>query len=251
MPKAQQIVILAGGLATRLRPLTETIPKALIPIHNLPFVHYQLDWLARCGITRVVFSIGYLGHLIRDFVQDGARWGLKVQYVDEGSELQGTAGALRLALDQNLLEDRFLVTYGDSFLPIAFHELAEQFCKQSRPALMSILKNDEKWDTSNVCFDGDAVTLYDKKHPSPKPKAMQYIDYGVSAFQKAVIESQVPSGQKADLADLFHKLSTQNLLAGYEVKERFYEIGSHSGIHDFESYTQTNAYRSATSRVQT
>jgi NDP-sugar pyrophosphorylase family protein len=228
-----QCVILAGGLATRMRPLTEKIPKALIPIQaDKPFAEYQLKWLAGHGVTDVVFSIGYKGEMIRDAIGDGSRFGLKIVYVDEGSELKGTAGALRKAYDQGVLDNNFLVTYGDSFLPVDFGAIFETFKKTGLPALMAVFRNEEKFDTSNVCYEVGRVTLYDK-WIKEKPTAMKYIDYGLSAFSQDLIVREVKAGEKADLADLFHRLSAQGKLAGYEVTQRFYEIGSPAGLADF------------------
>lgn len=238
MKTMRQIIILAGGLGTRLRPITETIPKAMVPVLDKPFVDYQLDWLAKCGLTDVVLSIGYLGSQIQDYVGNGSRWNLRVQYVEEGANLRGTAGALRLVFDSGLLEDRFLVTYGDSFLPIDYGAVWTDFQGRSELALMTVLKNSNLWDTSNACFEAGRVTLYDKKAPLPKPDAMKYIDYGLSAFQRSVIRDRIPSGVKADLADLFHHLSLEGELAGIEVQDRFYEVGSLQGLKDFEDFVQ-------------
>ena len=230
-----QIVILAGGLGTRLRPLTEEIPKAMIPILGKPFIDFQLKLLARCGIQEVILSTGYLGHLIEEFVRDGRDWNLKVTYVNEGANLRGTGGALRLIYDQGLLHDRFLVTYGDSYLPISYRDIWQDFGNRTESALMTVLHNGEKWDASNACFDGKNVILYDKKI-QPKPTAMQFIDYGLSAFSSAIIEQEIPKNEKFDLGVLFNRLSIHRRLAGIEVKERFYEIGSVKGIQDLEGY---------------
>lgn len=237
-----QIVVLAGGLGTRLGSITQKIPKALVPIHGIPFIDYQLKWLAKSGIQEVILSTGYLSGMIQDYVQTGKKWGLEVTYVDEGSQLRGTGGALRLIYDQGLLQERFLVTYGDSFLPISFKNVWEYFQRCSEPALMTVLKNHGKWDSSNVCFQDRKVTLYDKKARDPKPAQMEYIDYGLTAFQKNIIPRFFKSGEKADLADLFHQLSLEGLLAGYEVQERFYEIGSFQGIVDLETYLNSSTY---------
>ncbi|MGZ3687525.1 MAG: nucleotidyltransferase family protein [Bdellovibrionota bacterium] len=231
-----QCVILAGGLATRMRPITETIPKALIPVGDRPFIDYQLEDLARQGVTDIVLCLGYLGQMVRDHVGDGSRFGLRVEYTDEGKELRGTAGAIRLALDQGVLEPWFLILYGDSFLPIRFREVWESFEKSGNPALMTVLRNTGKWDQSNACFDRGMVTLYDKRLEK-KPEAMQYIDYGLSVVNRELFEA-VPPGVKADLADIFHGLSTRGELTGFEVHERFYEIGSPSGLNDFKSFVQ-------------
>jgi MurNAc alpha-1-phosphate uridylyltransferase len=232
-----QIVILAGGLGTRLRPLTEQIPKAMIPILGKPFMDFQLRLLSRCGIQEVILSTGYLGEMIKEFVRDGRDWNLKVTYVNEGKNLRGTGGALRLIYDHGLLREHFLVTYGDSYLPISYRDIWQEFSKRTEPALMTVLRNGEKWDASNSCFDGENVTLYDKKI-QPKPKEMQFIDYGLSAFSKALIGQEIPKDQKFDLATLLNQLSINKQLAGLEVKERFYEVGSLQGIQDLEAYLQ-------------
>jgi len=233
-----QCLILAGGLATRMRPITETIPKAMIPVDGKPFVDHQLAWLAAHGVTDVVLSIGYLGGAIRDHVGDGAALGLRVRYVDEGTRLRGTAGAVRLAYDEGVLEPRFLVTYGDSFLPIDFAAVWRAFEASGAPALMTVFHNEGRWDTSNVIFDDQSglVTLYDKQRRTRPPESFSFIDYGLSAFQRQVIADGVPAGATADLADLFHALSLRGQLAGRKVSQRFYEIGSPAGLEDFTAW---------------
>lgn len=231
-----QCVILAGGLATRMRPLTETIPKALIPVEAKPFVDHQLAWLAAHGVTEAVLSIGYLGGAIRDHVGDGARFGLRVRYVDEGPKLRGTAGAVRLALDEGVLEPRFLLTYGDSFLPVDFAAVGRAHAASGAPALMTVFHNQGRWDTSNVVLEGDKVALYDKQRRTRPPETFRFIDYGLSAFERRVIADEIPSGVTADLADLFHRLSVRGDLAGLEVHQRFYEIGSPAGLEDFGAW---------------
>jgi NDP-sugar pyrophosphorylase family protein len=239
-----QCVILAGGLATRMRPLTETIPKALIPVAGRPFIDHQLDWMAAHGVTRVVLSVGYRGQMLRDHVGDGAARGLTIQVVDEGERLRGTAGALRLALDQGALEPTFLVTYGDSFLPIDFARVWRQFQRADRPALMTVFKNAGRWDRSNVIYGADegTVKLYDKHHRIRPAADFEYIDYGLQAMRREVIERRVPpfvdGGEetKSDLAELFQALSVAGELAGVEIAERFFEIGSPAGLQDFERW---------------
>jgi NDP-sugar pyrophosphorylase family protein len=233
-----QCVILAGGRATRMRPLTDRIPKALIPAGGRPFVDHQLDWLAGHGVTDVVICIGYRGDAIRAHL-DGNRapgQSLRIRFVDEGDDLRGTAGALRLALDQGALEESFLVTYGDSFLPIDFGQVFRAHAEAGKPALMAVFRNDGRWDTSNVIFDGRLVTLYDKQRTTRPPSDFTFIDYGLSALSRQVIADEVPAGAVADLAALFHRLSVQGALAGLAVTERFYEIGSPAGLEDFERW---------------
>jgi NDP-sugar pyrophosphorylase family protein len=233
-----QCVILPGGRATRMRPLTDTIPKALIPAGGRPFLDHQLGWLASHGVTDVVLCVGYRADAIRahlDATSD-ARRGLRLRLVDEGDDLRGTAGALRLALDEGALEPAFLVTYGDSFLPIDMAEVFRAFSACGRPALMTVFRNDGRWDTSNAIFDGRLVTLYDKQRQARPAADFAFIDYGLSALQRRVIEDEIPPGAHADLAALFNRLSVRGALAGFEVKRRFYEIGSPAGLEDFERW---------------
>jgi NDP-sugar pyrophosphorylase family protein len=241
-----QCLILAGGLATRMRPLTETIPKALIPITDVPFVDHQLRWMAAHGVTRVVLSVGYRGDMLRDHVGDGARFGLaEVQVVDEGTALRGTAGALRLALDQGVLDEAFLVTYGDSFLPIDFAPVWDAFLTSGAPALMTVFHNAGRWDTSNVIYRDGRVELYDKRRATRPAAEFQFIDYGLLAMKRSVIATRVPAprapDEKADLADLMHALSRAGELAGLEIRERFFEIGSPEGLEDFEAWMRARS----------
>ena len=233
-----QCVILAGGRATRMRPLTDQIPKALIPAGGRPFVDHQLGWLAGHGVTDVVMCIGYRGDAIRAHLggDDGPRHGLRIRFVDEGDDLRGTAGALRLALDAGVLDESFLVTYGDSFLPIAFGDVFRAHAGAGKPALMTVFRNDGRWDTSNVIFDGRMVTLYDKERRTRPASDFTFIDYGLSALSRQVVADELPLGARADLAALFHELSVRGSLAGLEVAQRFYEIGSPAGLEDFERW---------------
>ena len=223
------IAILAGGLATRLRPLTERIPKALVEVAGRPFVDWQLELLASAGIKRVVFCVGYLGEIIEAHVGDGARFGLEVAYSYDGPTLLGTGGALRQALP--LLGEKFLVLYGDSYLPIDYAAVTEAFLKSSKPGLMTVLKNEGRWDSCNVWMDGGEIRLYDKKARLPE---MQHIDYGLTAFRSEVFSQR--SAEAFDLAEVMRELVTKNEMAAFEVTERFYEIGSPAGIADLDAY---------------
>src|SRR5271157_6074426 len=155
-----QCVILAGGLGTRMRQLTGDRPKTLLPVGGFPFAFYQLDWLAQHGVTDVVYSIGFQGHLIQEYVGDGSRWGLRVRYVADGKELCGTAGALRRAFDADVLRDWFFVLYGDSFLPFDLRRLADAFLAQARPAMMTVYRNEGRFYSSNVHFVHGVVRIY-------------------------------------------------------------------------------------------
>jgi NDP-sugar pyrophosphorylase family protein len=230
-----QCVILAGGLGTRMWPEARSVPKTLLPVQDRPFADWQLNWLAASGIETVVYCIGYLGHEVRDFVGNGARWGLKVGYVDEGEELRGTAGALRLALDEGALDEDFLVLYGDSWLQVNPASVLRYARGRSEPALMTVFRNDGRWDTSNVVFDGDLVARYEKGL-DPRPEEMRWIDYGLTALRRDLIGSRVPPASVQDLATLCTALAREGRLVGYEVTERFYEIGSVEGRDELEHF---------------
>ena len=228
-------VILAGGLGTRMRPATEQTPKTLLHVAGRPFADRQLEWLHSEGVRRVVYSVGFLGDSIRVHVGDGARFGLRVDYVDEGDRLLGTGGALRLAAGSGLLQDTFFVLNGDSFLTVDLHEVERAFHDRGRPALMTLLRNRDRWDPSNAILRDGLVVLYDKGRPAERVAEMEWIDYGLSILNTSVITGAVRQAGVADLADVMRDLSVRGQLAGYEVTERFYEIGSPEGLRDLEA----------------
>jgi N-acetyl-alpha-D-muramate 1-phosphate uridylyltransferase len=230
-----QCVILAGGLGTRMQSVTQTLPKSLLPVGEHPFLKYQLDALEKQGVQRAVLCIGHQGDKIRAYVEEAGPRKLTVEFVDEGTSLKGTGGAVRLVFDSGKLEPVFMVIYGDSFLPIDFRQVWNYFQTREEPALMTVLRNEERWDHSNASFQGDKVTLYDKKI-HPKPAEMRYIDYGLTLWRRSAIEREIPRGEPYDLADLLGTLSRRGELAGYEVTQRFYEIGSPAGLADFRQF---------------
>lgn len=216
-------------------PRTEAVPKTLLTVAGRPFAEWQLDWLAGAGFTDVVYSIGHLGHLISETLGDGDRWGLRISYVDEGQELRGTAGALRLAADRGVLAESFCVVNGDSYLQVDPAEVLSAFRSRPEPALMTVYRNAGRWDGSNVILDGDRVGCYRKGLADP-PAAMQWIDYGLLAFDASLILERVPATGRADLAPLCTDLSAEGRLAAFRVAERFYEIGSPLGLADLERH---------------
>jgi NDP-sugar pyrophosphorylase family protein len=218
-----------------MRPTTDSIPKTLIPVGGVAFADHQLRWLAGDGVDRIVYCIGYRGDQIREYVGNGGRWGVSVDFVDEGDELRGTAGALRLALDEGVLHDRFFVLYGDSYLPIALAPVWKAFDEAGLPALMTVLRNAGRWDRSNAVVEDGLVTTYDKSSADANV-SLEWIDYGLSVLDRSVVESRVPRGAVADLADLYPELSTAGLLAAFEVHERFFEIGSPGGLADLDVF---------------
>jgi MurNAc alpha-1-phosphate uridylyltransferase len=223
------IAILAGGLATRLRPATETIPKALIDINGEPFISHQLRLLKDAGAERVVICIGHLGDSIREFVGDGRRFGLEVEYSPDGPELRGTAGAIRNALP--LLGEQFFVLYGDSYLPCDYRAVERTFLESGQAGLMTVFRNQNRWEQSNVEFVEGRIVAYDKRLITDR---MEYVDYGLSIFHKsAFATSGVPA---TDLATVFQELIAGGKLAGFEVRERFYEVGSWNGIQTLRAH---------------
>jgi N-acetyl-alpha-D-muramate 1-phosphate uridylyltransferase len=224
------VAILAGGLATRLKPITETIPKALVDVAGRPFILRQLAYLRDQGVGRVVLCVGYLGEQIRDVVGDGAACGLAVSYSQDWPNLLGTGGALKKALP--LLDSQFLVLYGDSYLPIDFNAVEQDFIASGKPALMTVQRNADQWDKSNVLFSNHAIVEYNKRAPTA---AMKHIDYGLGAISAQVLADE-DTAEAFDLADVYHRLSVAGQLAGYEVQERFYEIGSHKGLAEAADY---------------
>jgi MurNAc alpha-1-phosphate uridylyltransferase len=227
-----QTVVLAGGLGTRMRPATETLPKALLPVAGRAFTDWQLDLLAARGVRDVLLCVGHLGEQIEAHVGDGSRWGVSVRYSHEDGALLGTGGALRLARERNLLDEEFFVLYGDSYLPVDFDEVAAAFRDSRAPALMTVYRNEGRLEASNACFDGRTVTLYDKKAPRP---GMAFVDFGLSVMSRRVVETRTGEGF-CDLADVLSALSREGLLAGHEVRERFYEVGSPAGLADLERH---------------
>lgn len=223
------IAILAGGLATRLRPITETVPKSLIKIAGRYFIEWQLMYLRSQGIKRVILCTGYLSEKIEQVIGNGARYKLDVCYSRDAPTLLGTGGALQKALP--LLGDKFYVMYGDSFLPINFFSVATAFKNANNKALMTLIYNENRWDISNVLYEDGMVNRY-SKIPSEN---MKYIDYGLSVLTADVFK-KMQFGESFDLAELFSKLALNGDLSGYEVFNRFYEIGSIDGINDANKY---------------
>jgi len=228
------VVILAGGLATRLRPITEEIPKALIDIQGKPFIAYQLRLLSESGIRKVILCVGYRGEIIQDVIGNGTKYNLHIEFSFDGPQLLGTAGSIKKVL--YLLGDHFFVLYGDSFLPCNYRKIQNAFEQIDKLAMMSVFRNEGRWDQSNVEFRDGQILAYDKKHPNPH---MQHIDYGLGVFKKASFQI-VPDYQPYDLDVLYQNLLNQNELAAYEVKERFYEIGSFSGLEEFRNFIANN-----------
>lgn len=239
-----QILILAGGLGTRLRPLTENFPKSMIPVMGHPFLKYQIHYLLSQGVSDIVLVTGFQSSIVEDYVSTQG-WRSKVKILNEGNRLRGTGGAIAWAVRQGTMADKFLVLYGDSFLPIPFKPVVEKFQNSQSEALMTVLKNEGNWDQSNVVFEKGDIQLYDKKL-TPKPANMKHIDYGLLGLKRSWVQSWSEFSDpdlKFDLADKLTEVSRLKKLAGSEVTERFYEIGSFQGLADFERLVANPPWR--------
>lgn len=224
------VAILAGGLGTRLGPLTERIPKSLVKVAGRPFAVHQLALLRAHGLTEIVLCVGHLGDQVQAALGDGRRWGMQLQYVFDGPSLLGTGGALRRALP--FLGESFLVLYGDSYLECDYAAVERTFRISGKLGLMTVFRNANQWDRSNVLFVDGEILRYDKRHPTPD---MQHIDYGLGAFRAQVFEVY-PEGEAFDLAAVHQDLMARNQLAGLEVRQRFYEIGSSAGLQEIRRH---------------
>jgi NDP-sugar pyrophosphorylase family protein len=227
-PSDLPVALLAGGLATRLRPITEKVPKLLIEVAGEPFFSHQLRLLKKSGLTRIVLCVGYLGEKIVEQYGDGAKWGVQIDYSFDGPKLLGTGGALIQALPK--LGDAFYVLYGDSYLPIDYLACGEAFIQSGQLGLMTVFENHERYDASNVWFADGQIKLYDKKNKVPQ---MHHIDYGLGLLRATAFEGW-PRDQVVDLAEVYKKLVAEKQLAGFEIKHRFYEIGSPAGLKELD-----------------
>ncbi len=229
-------LILGGGVGSRMRPATDVLPKPLLAVGGEPFAVHQLRWLASEGVTDVVYSIGYLGQMIRDALGPRHDLGCAVRFVDEGDTRLGTGGAIRFALDEGALDGTFFVLYGDSYLRLNLHSVDAYFERSGAEALMTVFRNDGAWDASNVEFDGRRVVRYDKHEPDPAGAGMHFIDYGLLILRAESVRTRVPGGSASDLAEMLRSLSLEGHLAGYEARHRFFEIGSPRGLSDLQEH---------------
>lgn len=229
-----QIVILCGGLATHLRPLTEKIPKSMVKIEEKPFLEHQLELLKKNGIFDIILCTGYRGAKIENYFGDGKEFGVRIRYSKEKEKLLGTGGALKKA--ENLLNNSFMVMYGDSYLPFDFRAAMDYFNKFEKLGLMTVYRNQNRYQKSNILVEDNLVKRYDKENPM---KEMEYIDYGVSIFRKKALEF-LPENTLCDLSQLHKALIKRNQLLAFESKVRFYTIGSFQELEEFKKYIKNN-----------
>ena len=223
------IAVLAGGVATRMMPLTQQVPKALLPVAGEPFIAHQLRLFRREGITKAVLCVAHLSAEIEAFVGDGGAFGIDVEYSHDGPVRLGTGGALRKALPR--LGDEFLVIYGDSYLDIDYRSVVAAFRSSGKLGLMAVLHNQGRWDTSNIEYVAGRIVA----HAKPPMPGMAHIDYGLSVLRRETLAGRAPDSE-FDLSDIYGELIEVGQLAGYEVTKRFYEIGSRQGLQEANDY---------------
>ena len=231
------VAILAGGLATRLRPVTETVPKSLLEVNGEPFAVHQLRLLQAKGIRRVVLCVGHLGELVQSAIGTGSGLVLQVDYSFDGPALLGTAGAIKNALPK--LGESFFVIYGDSYLPCDYAAIARNFESAGVLGMMTVFRNEGQWDTSNVEFEAGKILAYSKANRTPR---MRYIDYGLGVFRAEAFQG-LPAGKSCDLTELYGDLLQRKQLAAFEVRERFYEIGSPAGLRETAEFLAAQRVR--------
>jgi len=232
-----QMVVLAGGLGTRLKPLTEQMPKSLIPVNGRPFLEYQLELFKRSGISDIVLCVGHLGDEIKKYFGDGSRFGLDIRYSEEGEHLLGTAGAIRNA--EALLANEFFLTYGDSYLLLGYGAVMDHFRQRDRLGLMVVYRNCNHLDRSNVIVEGNLVKVYDKEGRTP---GMEYINYGVSLLRKEAL-SLIPPDRPFTQEEFYQLLIGQEQLLAFETGQRFFEIGSPHGLDEFRRLAAAGGIR--------
>ncbi|MCU1492813.1 MAG: nucleotidyl transferase [Acidimicrobiaceae bacterium] len=228
------VCILAGGLGTRLGQLAEKVPKPLVEVAGEPFLVHQLRLLAAHGVDQVVLCVGHLGEMIEDAIGQECA-GIEISYSYDQPGLDGTLGAIQRALP--LLGDRFLYLYGDTYLRIDYQAADLAWLHSAKPALMTVLRNASKWDTSNAVYAHGLVTAYDKAALSPE---MQWIDYGLGGLSSEAL--RLARQGERDLAGLHHRLAVGRQLCGYEATERFYEIGTPAALSETDRFLRERSH---------
>jgi MurNAc alpha-1-phosphate uridylyltransferase len=220
-------------------PRTATVPKALLQVAGRPFAEHQLELLAANGVDDIVFAIAYRGDMVRTTLGDGRRWGVRIRYSDEGAELRGTGGAVRLFAESGLADNIFAVLYGDSYLPTHYPAVWQAYARCGLPALMTVVENRDRWEISNAALDAGGRLRYRKD--AGQSGGMRYVDSGLSVVSRGLVLDRMPPDVSNDLADFFTELGTRGELGGHQVRDRFYEIGSNAGIEDLEKLLAPHA----------
>lgn len=232
------VLVLAGGLATRLHPITLSIPKCLVPCGGHSFVDYTLAWMGANGVRRATYVVGHLGEMVIEHLQSVRYPGLTVDWISEGDIRRGTGGAVDLACARGEVGEDFLLMYGDSFLPVDFSAVWESARRLRAPALMTVFHNRGELDRSNLHFQPPLVTLYSKDPEVQHHEKFQYVDFGLSYWRTEIWRKNSLNQAAWDLSTLMAKQAASGLMFGLEVHTRFYEIGSPTGLKDFDLLLQ-------------
>lgn len=224
------IAILAGGLATRLHPLTECLPKSLVDIEGKPFAVHQIELLRRHGVTDITFLVGHMGEMVRAALGDGSKWGVRLRYVFDGAQPLGTGGAIRQALPE--LSDPFFMLYGDGYLECDYAAIAHAFLASGKHGLVTVSRNEDRYDPSNIVYADGRIVRYDKQDRTPE---MRHIDYGLAAFWKSTFSGRA-EGAVFDLNAVYQDLIAHDDLAGFQVPTLPYEIGSVQGLEETRAH---------------
>ena len=229
-------VILAGGLGKRLRPLTETIPKPMVPVRGKPFLEYELLLLKSHGISDFILCVGYLEDRIEGYFGAGEKLGIRIQYSHDGPDLLGPAGALKRS-EKLLDQEVFFVTYGDAYLRMDYRRAMECFLDSEKLGMMTVYENKNRYGKSDLVVEDGYVIRYDKKN---LVEGMNWINFGVSILRKQALRF-IPENKVCDEEEFYGKLIDQRELLAYPVAERFYEIGNPGSLREFEQFISKNA----------
>ena len=233
------ILVLAGGLGSRLRSALVDRPKALAPVNGRPFIEIVLEKLRDQGAHKVVFCIGFLGHMVRDCFGDGERLGLDITYSEEGEGLLGTGGAIRKALTH--VNERALVLNGDTYLDMDYSQLISDHLEavehQAALATLALSHLNDHRRFGTVTFDPSTmrVTGFLEKAGMDSPPQSGWLNAGVYVLKKSFIES-IPANRPVSLErEVFPKtLDEGKFLKAHQCIKPFYDIGTPEDWRRFE-----------------
>jgi len=233
-----QAAILAGGLGTRLRPITETVPKAMVPVLGRPFIDYEIDLLKAAGVVDFVICVGHLGGMIEQHLGDGGSLGVRIHYSYDGPRLLGPAGALRRA--EKLLGETFFVTYGDAYLRAPYRRIMNALVGSGKLGLMTVYMNDNRHGASDIAVRGGMVINYDKTNRS---RGFRWINFGVTALQRNALKL-IPARRGCGEEEFYGSLIARRQLVAFPVTKRFYEVGTQPSLAEFGRFISRNPPRS-------
>jgi D-glycero-D-manno-heptose 1,7-bisphosphate phosphatase len=220
-----QAVILAGGRGTRLQPITNTRPKAMVGFHGKPFLEHLIERLRDEGIERVLLLLGYLPEVIQDHFEDGSRLGVEIEYSVTGPD-DLTVHRMRVA--EPLLDDTFLLLYCDNYWPLQLGRLWARFEEAGAPALVTVYSNRDGYTRDSVIVDGEGfVTVYDRGRTTP---GLSGVEIGYAILTRPVLDLMPRDHDELFEAAVYPPLATERKLAAYVTDHRYYSVGSHERL---------------------